>query len=947
MDVSVNSHKIQISLGRTGDEAFALLLRLMSNIARRQAFRVSDFHQFLTRNRGQCDSAASALENAVRQLADTTSASSLCRVLPDLPWIDAFQKPRDEDRPAGFDRAGLTRKCWAEWVERTIHDQSVPWYKELNDCVDSLHQSATTLGLSRTATIHVSVIANLTDPIEAGISYAIGRFLRSWTVADMQPILIATLAPREDVSQVSDFARGCGAAALADLCRDWSQLGYTNLVLLDGHLAHSGRAIVRLTDREFAATIAQILYANSVSSGAREKLLQSKRFLNRAEPAANRIITIGAAGYWYDASRNTRFAATRLIRDAVRLPNETDALLGDKFLNRGWPPQSEDSVYAIPDHPAATARELSQKLEDLIVEDVSNISEKVREAVRHAEYGELLSEDRCRLKPLAEWPEVVHDLISILEQGMLRPIEPLLASALESYAERLNARVLRCLRETFVKVDVDGRLAGGTVLLGALRLLERRLPRIHEKAVERLEFAKHESAVEADDLERDVARRYARLLREARTPPHPLALALRSVLAGTFVASLILFQNAAVTWGGVLPSFEAAILGIGAGVAFWVLSYLYFVVLRRASCRAIVREIVQRLDIRCRIILNRMRLTAMERYLAGVRSQIREAAEALPPTETRPSERSSHPPEDMLTSGPATGLTEVRRALADYADAWEPTRGEVVREITQIGKEYQDCAYLVRLPRLSESPDSDVEGFLEEELNRAVVCVLQKRDDAQCDAADQLAAIRQCVSQSEGGVWNTVLEGNLFSLAQNLRDYFRVLLRSIENGLYAAYFGNVSINDLLRKLPNRQLRWADAAQDDRMAIAMESAKKEERDNAKRQVMVQELFAHTEPPLPLSGISADNYFWLSGAADEEDDFLLKDSGLQRKTGHGSRDFIGDQATTILLSYSRPVAYEDLFEAPNSLYRLLLDGMRTQYPNQPELVSVTDGSYGKEP
>jgi hypothetical protein len=938
--VTVDHQNLLISLGPNGDESLAVFLKFMETLSRRQSITIADFNRILRRRGGEAGG-PTAIDDVLARVAQGQPGLPLCQTLPELPWIDAHIKPGDEQRPFGFDRAGLAARCWEEWVRRTVHDASVPWYQEIEGALRALHESARQLGADRNRPIHAFVLANLSSPVEGALAFALGRFLRSWHSAELDPVLLAILAPREDVSQVAEFARGRGVAALADILRDWEHLGYGCVSLIDGRLSKSGGAIVRLADHELATVLGQILYASAASGPAHAAMFGGDR--RRAATRPDGLITVAAAGYAYDPRQLAHYAAIRLLLSIAEAEGPTDAGLDRKLVNAQWPTPSGASTPADADVSVVLSRDLAHQFENLVTADIAGIVRTLDEIVDRAGYKETLREDFCRTRPIAEWPEVVQDLIAIVQRGVVDPIEPVLRSAAESRCQQLGGQLLRLTKESFRRRDLDDRLLSGTVVLGALRLLERRLPDVCRATSERLQAARQEEASGATDQDREIARLYESLCREAHAPPHPSALGVRAVLWGALVAASFLVCSRSLLGTAVPRLAEAAIWGAVAGASLWGLSYLWLVTLRRISCASTVGDLRRNLELRCGVLLNRMRLSALETYLQSVQAQVRrtvraEVALANAPSDPPPTETSS----DDASAAPS--LAGIPTMLRQYAAAWREQVARLNTEAERFERQYQTSAYLSRLPRMPRKEDRRTADSLQTWLDRGVIRLPSRTGTASVGPSERLAVVHQALSHAAQGVWETLMPDALGDLPAALPRYFDALVARLRERLWGAYYDGISIDDLLRELPVDQVRWSAAAQAADVQAELESVRDATRENAKRSVLVEELFNHTVPLLPVAGIHAERFFWLSGSLSQDGDYLLQEPGLKRHVEKDACGFTNDRAASILLGYNHGVKPSDVLQASGSVYRQLLQGLREQHPNHPELAAIPETLIG---
>jgi len=935
----VNTQTVFVSLGLNGKEAFAVLLRFLESLSRRRAFLIGDFHQFLVRTRGTESQASDEMDVLLRRIALDQSDPEISRRLPELPWIDAYHLPQDDNRPPGTDRAGLAQKCWDEWVGHTVHDQSVPWFREINDAIESLRKSATRLAIGPTELVDVYVVANLTDPVESALAYALGRYLRTWHTADLQPVLIGVLAPREDVPQLAESARGCGVASLADLCRDWEQLGYRKLAVLDGRLSQTGNAIIRLTDHEIGTVLGQVLYAAGSSEHARRALF-GDRFRRRPDDDRDSpLMTVIAAGYAFEANRFAEYAALRLIVEASDSENGTDMELGERVHDLSWPLDVENDVKKQPEHPVAKCQELSLNLEDVVTKDVAAIVARLNQLVKRAGYQELLEQEFFEDRPIVEWPDIVRDLVGIAQGGMLEPIENDLQNAVRERVDLLACGIQQTLKSFFQRHDVESRLIGGSVTLGSLRLLDTRLAGLLNKSTDKLESAREEESEGKKDHDREIARLFEMLRNEARMPPHWSALAVRAVLFAVFVTSWVLLQGKGFATALLPHPVEAGMWAVLGGGVLWGVSYAWFVLMRRWSCRRIVQGLLRNISLRYRVILNRMRLSALREYRHEIRELLRQAV--LPQESSRRGEAgSTKSSRETTRSEAASDLARLPETLVQYAKAWRQEFGRLRESIGLIERDYQDSSYLIRLPRIPKEIEEVARQEFDEELRRVVGNLLQlDANKTDISPADRLDAVAACLAEEDRGIWQELMPAVLAAIPQEIPEYFELMVRRVQSTLYANCYEPMSVNNLLADMSCHQVRRRAAAKSKDVQAKLDALQEKTREEAKRGVLVRELFQKAVAPLPVSGIQIQGYFWLSPAGSEEDDYLLQEPGLRGQT-KDHRDFTEDQATAILLAYAHGVKPSDVLEASGSIYKRLLERNLHGRKNQPEFVPIPE-------
>jgi len=352
-----------------------------------------------------------------------------------------------------------------------------------------------------------------------------------------------------------------------------------------------------------------------------------------------------------------------------------------------------------------------------------------------------------------------------------------------------------------------------------------------------------------------------------------------------------------------------------------------------------VQGILRNISLRYRVILNRMRLSALQEYRREVHERLRQAV--VPPKSSDHGE--SEPAESACEkdrSAAASDLTHLTETFAQYAKAWRKELGSLRDRIDLIERDYQDSSYLTRLPRIPRKVEEEARLHFDEELKRVAAQLLQLDPGRTViTPGHSLRALATCWEEEDPGIWQELAPSTLAAIPQEILEYFELLVRRVQTTLYAKHYEPMSVNDLLAKMPCHEVRWSASAKPADVQERLESFQDETREKAKREVLISELFQQAVAPLPVSGIQIQGYFWLSPVGSEEDDYLLDDPSLHRQTER-HRDFTEDQAAAILVAHSRDVRSSDLLEASGSIYRRLLKRGLRGHKNQPEFVPIPE-------
>ncbi len=972
----MNDSTLLISLGPTGEESVAVFLDLMAAYARRHEMAIPDMLQVLVRRSVEDHPSAVALDAKAARVTAESAGMPLLHTLPDLPWVDGFAMTMVPDHPVGFDRTGLAEKCWQEWVTTGVHDAQVPWYREIEDSLESLAVSSNRRGTRFNGVVNAYVIANLSDPQEAGIAHSLGAYLRAWPTTDVRPVLIASLSPRRDVSQVGDFAVGRAVAALHDLARDWSRrdpprwhkagengqasgdildetfndtaevlappeppdqveadeewpgLGYFSGILNHGPMAESGRAVVELKEGEVAKVNGQVLYGLCVADSFHRQVVGDDprhTVQSRKEP----FLTVSAAGYWFSPEKFARYTALRLVIAACE-SGETDASLEDKVANLNWPPEGERDLYDAQED----VRRLQEKFANELRSGCVAIIDELGEIVARAGYREFLRLEVCTGHEITEWPQVIADLVGVVEQGVVEAVKPALRDAVDRQADDFCAEVTAVVRRAFDNPKTSGRLVVGTAVLGGLRLFEQSLPDICQAASERA--FKASKAADTKQLNHVIERRYRKLCRDSRQPPHWSALIAR--------ASLVTIAATAACWAAginflgleFIQPIESAIIGGIFGLISLIVMSIVSIAFRRKNCEAHVRVIIDKLGLRIQAQLHQARTRALESFQHQVSSRVHAAL--------APEASGSNSAGD----GPSAAGSEVQRVsisplhpiLKKYARAWQQELQTLAEELTQTEQQYQNSTYLQAMPNIPGQLDRRSRASLERILSGAVEQLIGTERSAQAGPATSLAAVRACLVNRLASLWSGLLPSELADLPQQVQHYFDRLITTISDHLYQEYYRHKSIDDVLRQVPAELVKRLRSARDKSAQDDLDSPEAAIVFAASRRVLLQELFSQAGSLLAVPGLEIDCYFWLSPTSSHDEDFFLMEAGLDRQTTEESRVHTEDRSVAALLACSRRIGAKQLLESPGSWYRDRLERLRRKHPNHPELTTLSE-------
>ena len=891
---------------------FAVLLRLLRGWATQQTpvASVASYHQFLLRSadaRQQPDAGDALWKEVVGSFGEECEAP-LWQSLDEVRWMTDCERENGQ-----FDRATFCATAWSEWVEKPLHDETVPWYSAITRAFRRLHESRVLDGGGQASTVHAFVVANLTDSREAALATVLGRYLATWTHPRCSTVLLAVMVPYVSDGAGSQIARGMGVVGLEDISRNWDFLGYDRLVLFDGRLGADGNWLGGLHKDDVFAVGAQLLFGASMSASLREAVRGAAKYGEQSAP----ILTAGAAGYRFPIEEIAEEAGDQLLRRTCHAAGTallSDGSLLSVFSDSTWP--NENQL----DRDTTLAGWVGT-METLLSEQRTDFLEKVRavakDIVGQSDRGLELFES----EPIERWPQIAQDLLALTERGLLKRFQ----DTVETFRSRHVQKTMSVLAEqlTTQVFEAEGAdcLRPGMLSLGALRILRRRLehrtPTLVDSLVQR---------AETDDVshEQEIARGFEMLRHSAHREPHSLAILLRALLAAVAVAAVLVATGRTE---GVLSLFNvpiALVTGAAAGILVGFSLQLWHVWLHRWNCRVVTRTILDR--------IRDYRVAQVERVLARSLNDYNTAAAASVS-------------EALATATQAFGLDQadapsassgqqclaVEFCLGDVIVACHEAWNDAAQSLDSLKRRsvaHESSAYLQILPLLGR--DEDV---LDHPIIRSMLAQTLPPDPS---APLDVSRIVAWITGGEDSNKAPRREGSHKDEPKSLKERLTCRLKALRKRTHKRLRDTCmesalgSVHKLLEGMsPQSLLKLKVVRRDSALRQKVESTRTSDIDAARLRSLAQETFDKAIPQVPVIDLPAESTFYIGTGTDATTDYLLRDGELPHKIG--DRTISTNDATIALVARlaTGGLTWEQLWGSKGSIYAKLSRDIRSQF------------------